>query len=105
MPGLLATDSAHLHTELGLLHLNQGDVDSASEQFEQATSRFDLGQVPPESLPRSDLGLGLGRVHLLAGRPADARRCFTVAEQTWAGANAGSVWHADAQRGLALSSS
>ena len=105
MPGPLAIDRAHLHTELGLLHLDQGRADTASEQFEQATSRFDLGQVPPESLPRSDLGLGLGRVHLLAGRPADARRCFTVAEQTWAGANAGSVWHTDAQRWLALSSS
>ena len=105
MPGLLATDRAHLHTELGLLHLDQGRADTANEQFEQATRQFDLGQMRPESLPRSDSGLGPGRVPLLAGRPADARRCFTVAEQTWAGANAGSVWHADAQRGLALSSS
>ncbi len=103
VPGLLAPDRAQLHTELGLLLLNRGaanDDADAIEQFAQATRAYDLGEVLPASLPRCDAWLGLGRVHLRAGRGAAARHDFTVAEQCWAEAHAGSVWHAEARHWL-----
>ena len=104
VPGLLAPDRAHLHTELGLLLLNRGganDGNDASEQFARATQAYDLGEVLPKSLPRCDAWLGLGRAHLRAGRGDEARHHFTVAEQCWAEAHAGSVWHAEARHWLA----
>ena len=100
-PGTLALDRANARTELGLALLGHGDAAGADAQITLAEQEFDLAEVVSESVLRSDALLARGRIHLLAGRAADALPCFERAERGWAEVNPGSVWHAQAQEGLA----
>ena len=92
---VLAQDRAHAHTELGLSLLGQGDAAAADAQLALAEQQYALSQAEPSVLV-TDALLGRGRLHLLAGRAAEALACFEVAERCWAEAHPDSVWHAEA---------
>lgn len=91
---------AHAHTELGLLLLETGDLADATEHLEQAERLYEQVQLQPSVL-NADLLLGLGRLHLLAGRRDAARQQFSQVESLWARSNPGSRWHEQAQQCVA----
>ena len=101
VPGALTIDRAHAHTELGLALLGQGDVAGADSNITLAEQHFDQVQVLANSVLRADALLARGRIYLMAGRAADALPCFERAERGWAEVHPGSVWHGQAQQGLA----
>jgi hypothetical protein len=100
-PGALAIDQAHGHTELGLALLGEGDIAGADASITLAEQQFDRVQVLGDSVLRSDALLARGRLHLLAKRASDALPCFERADRVWAEVNPGSVWHLQAQEGVA----
>ena len=101
VPGALTIDRAHAHTELGLALLGQGNVAGADSNITLAEQHFDQVQVLANSVLRADALLARGRIYLMAGRAADALPCFERAERGWAEVHPGSVWHGQAQQGLA----
>ena len=92
-------DHGHARTEWGLLLLEAGDLAGASEQLSQATGHYDRAQVLP-SLLRVDAMLGIGRLHLLAGRADAALQQLTAVEALWAQGHPGSRWHQQASHWL-----
>ena len=92
-----AVDRAHAHTELGLLLQDSGDIPAATEQLEQALALYTLAQVRPSVL-NADALLGLGRLHLLAGRRAQALASFSQVQALWGASHPGSGWQLQAQR-------
>lgn len=97
--GLPALGQAQAHTELGLMLIELGDLAGADEHLQRAMQLHTQAQVIP-SLLTADTQLGLGRLHLQAGRLAEARQQFEFVEGCWAAGNPGSVWHAQAKEWL-----
>jgi len=93
-------DLAHAHTELGLLLLALGDQAEAGQALDQALQLYDQAQVQP-SLLSADALLGQGQLHLLAGRPAQARARFEQVDALWTGSHPGSRWQLQARQALA----
>jgi len=94
--GLAALGQAQAHTELGLILIEVNDLAAADQHLQQALRLYAQAQVIP-SLVTADAQLGVGRLHLLAGRRAEARQQFGFVEACWAEGHAGSVWHGQAQ--------
>ena len=94
--GLAALGQAQAHTELGLMLIEVDDLAAADQHLQLALRLYTQAQVIP-SLVTADAQLGIGRLHLLAGRRAEARQQFGFVEACWAEGHAGSVWHGQAQ--------
>jgi eukaryotic-like serine/threonine-protein kinase len=91
-----ALDRAHAYTERGLLLLESGTTADATAALEQAARLYQQAQVQPSVL-NGDALLGLGRLHLLAGRQGPALELFSQVEALWARSHPGSRWHRQAQ--------
>ena len=92
-----ALDRAHAHTERGLLLLESGASADATASLNQAARLYQQAQVQPSVL-NADALLGLGRLHLLAGRRVPALELFSQVEALWARSHPGSRWHRQAQQ-------
>lgn len=90
-PAFLAAAAA----EQGLAWLDLGDFARGEAALRKATDQFALAQVSPS--PRSSSALiGMARLHLHAGRAAQARALLMPLVRAWEQVNPGSPWHGEA---------
>jgi tetratricopeptide (TPR) repeat protein len=80
--------------------LDLGDYALAEPSLLQARALFERGQVEP-SVRMADALIGLARVHLHAGRNAQAETLLLPLVTAWAKTNPGSAWHGEALHWLA----
>jgi tetratricopeptide (TPR) repeat protein len=95
-PNLTPVHVSHAHEALGLVLLELGQVNKALSHLQMAETELERGQVVP-SVWYADIRLGQARVHILRGDHVAAQGLLSQVEAWWAGANPGSVWHAQAK--------
>jgi eukaryotic-like serine/threonine-protein kinase len=84
----------------GQAWLDLDDPARAEQALRQSHDLFRRGQVEL-SARTADMAIGLARVHLRAGRAAEAEALLRPLVETWAKLNAGSAWHGEALHWLA----
>jgi tetratricopeptide (TPR) repeat protein len=88
-------DAAKAATEVGLNHVELGQLDEAAQFLEKALALFKETQ-PQVTPPRADALVGLGRVHLGRGRPTEAYPLLQAADTFWNEFDADNRWAGEA---------
>jgi tetratricopeptide (TPR) repeat protein len=87
-------------TEQGLDEIELGQTDQAAESLERALAMFE--RLQSRATPnRADALVGLGRVRLTQGKPADARQAIEAADAFWRDFDARNRWAGEAAFWLA----
>jgi serine/threonine protein kinase len=81
-------------SELGNAWLNQRDVVQAERVLMQARELYARAQIEP-SINMSDCIVGLARIHLHAGRAAEAEAMLVPLEAAWSEINPDSEWQGE----------
>ena len=92
---------AVLAAELGLAWLDTGDTARAEAMLKQARALYVQAQMEPSVRMASAL-IGEARLHLVAGRAADAQRLLVPLVAQWETVHPGSDWHGEALYWLSL---
>ena len=87
-------------SELGLARLELGDIAAAQAALTRARELYERAQVEP-SVRIADTLIGLARLHLQAGRPAQAEALMLPLVAAWQSVDAGAPWHGEALHWLA----
>jgi tetratricopeptide (TPR) repeat protein len=87
-------------SELGLAHLQLGDVPAAQSWLTRSRELYERAQVGP-SVRIADTLIGLARLHLQGGRPAQAEALMLPLVASWQSVDAGAPWHGEALHWLA----
>ena len=94
-----ATQAA-LAAELGAAWLDRGDAAQAEPLVRQALALFERGQLQV-SPPAATAWIAQARLHLLAGRAAEAERVLLPLRQAWQAVNPDSPWQGETLHWLA----
>jgi tetratricopeptide (TPR) repeat protein len=91
---------AAIAAELGVAWLDVGDAVRADEALRQARELYTQGQVEPSVRMATTL-VGQARLHLAAGRAAEAEQLLTPLAAAWQALNPDSDWHGETLHWLA----
>ena len=91
---------AAAEAQAGNAWLDLGDYVNGEQALRQSQALFERTQVEP-GVGMADTLVGLARVHLHAGRAADAQALLRPLVDAWQGAHPGSAWHGEALHWLA----
>jgi eukaryotic-like serine/threonine-protein kinase len=91
---------AAVAAELGISYLDAGDDARAEQSLKSCLELLLSAQVTP-SVRATDCLIGNARLHLKAGRNAEAEQLMKQLAQDWADVNPNSAWHGEALYWLA----